>query len=339
MNKIVEMKLTRNKIVEMQFGSRLYGTDTENSDLDIKGVYIPTAREIVLGNYQRTISTTRPKHTYERNTKDDVDVEMFSLDRYLQLLAQGQTVALDMLFAPSSSRSEATHPLWHIIRYNKDKMLHKNINAFLGYAKQQAAKYGIKGSRMEALKQTVALLSEADPHSRLLDNAVAIARLRDDNSQVVSLEGSPLIDIVMIASPNNIMLPHLEVANRKVAYTAKVKHALEIYKRVLDEYGGRAHKAHLDGGKDYKALHHAVRVASEAKELLLTGNITFPRPDRELLLAIKLRQLPYEAIAELIEQGLVDIVEAQKKSTLREEADQEWMANFIYDVYSGEVRK
>jgi predicted nucleotidyltransferase len=35
-------------IVEMRFGSHLYGTDTPESDLDLKGVYLPEARDILL---------------------------------------------------------------------------------------------------------------------------------------------------------------------------------------------------------------------------------------------------------------------------------------------------
>lgn len=37
-----------NKILEMKFGSHLYGTNTPNSDLDYKAIYLPTAREIIL---------------------------------------------------------------------------------------------------------------------------------------------------------------------------------------------------------------------------------------------------------------------------------------------------
>jgi hypothetical protein len=94
----------------------------------------------------------------------------------------------------------------------------------------------------------------------------------------------------------------------------------------------------LEGGKDFKALSHSVRVNSEALQLLTTGHITFPRPDRELLLQIKLGQLPYEQIAELIEQGLADVCEVHKKSTLRDKPDKEWADNFVYDVYSKIVR-
>src|ERR1051326_7146851 len=95
--------------------------------------------------------------------------------------------------------------------------------------------------------------------------------------------------------------------------------------------------AHLSGGKDWKALSHSVRVNSEAYELLTTGNITFPRPDRELLLKIKTEQMEYDQVAELIEIGLAKLYEAQDNSILREESDKEWADDFIYNIYSGIV--
>ena len=79
-------------IYQTLFGSRLYGTVVEGSDTDYKGIFLPTAEEILLGN---------PPKVYTNTTQAGVDSEFYSLSRYLDLLAQGQTVALDMLFAPA----------------------------------------------------------------------------------------------------------------------------------------------------------------------------------------------------------------------------------------------
>lgn len=331
-----------NKIVEIKFGSHLYGTNTPNSDLDFKGVYLPTAREIVLGGYKKTVSTQRSKQTGERNNKDDVDTEYFSLDRYLELLCQGQTVALDMLFAPIENwtyLNEGYGGIWYIIYENKEKLITKNVNSFIGYSKKQAGKYGVKGSRLDALRKVVSLLESYPEYARLENHANDLDKLVEESALVVSLENTPLISIEMVKQVSGLLLPHLQVCNRKIAYTCTVKQALSVYGKIYNEYGLRAHKASLDGGRDYKSLSHAIRVNSEAKELLLTGHITFPRPDRELLTQVKTNQIPYEQVAEMIEQGLMELVEANKVSTLRDTPDQEWVDNFIYDVYSRIVRK
>src|SRR5262245_57892462 len=46
-------------IVEMRFGSHLYGTATPLSDLDYKGIYVPDGRDILLQRVRGTISQSR----------------------------------------------------------------------------------------------------------------------------------------------------------------------------------------------------------------------------------------------------------------------------------------
>lgn len=327
-----------NKIVELKFGSHLYGTDTPNSDLDYKGIYLPSARDILLGRYKRTISSTRPKREGERNTKDDVDTEFFSLDRYLELLMEGQTVALDMIFAPGFAEA---HHITRTIYENRERLLNKNVASFIGYARQQAAKYGIKGSRLDALQRVEAWLSSLPPRSKLGDHLKAIESLIEQCTPLVSLEKTPLVRVVQIVGPKGppgsserTLLSHLEVCGKMWSFTTHVQNVWDqIHKRTL-EYGNRARMAHLDGGIDWKALSHAVRVAGEGYELLTTGHITFPRPDAITLLNIKLGKHPYEETAGLIEQGLADLVAAQQRSKLREESDKEWVDSFIVAVYS-----
>lgn len=337
-----------NKILEVKFGSHLYGTDTPNSDLDFKAIYLPTARDIVLGKVKGTIAKCRPKSECERNTKDDVDMETFSLCRYLELLMEGQTVALDLLFAPANMYTfgleNGDRPrLMRQIFQHRGILLTRNVNAFVGYARQQAAKYGIKGSRMDSLKRTGAMLDRLyvmGPHTKLSFYSPSIDQLVKESAELISLEKTPLIEIVMLKGTKGLLdQPHLRVNGRAIPFHATVKYAKEIVDKMLDSYGARAQKAHLAGGIDWKALSHAVRVNNEAMELLQTREITFPRPDRELLLKIKTGQLPYDEVAEVIEQGLANLYIAHETSTLPDEPDREWADNFIYDVYSKIVRE
>lgn len=326
-----------NKILEMKFGSHLYGTNTPESDLDYKAIYLPEPRQIIMGNFKETMVTSRPKKHGERNTKEDIDIEVVSLDRFLDLLADGQTMALDMLFAPKdfiTFHSEFGEYLFDHIKMNRMELINRNVNAFIGYARQQAAKYGIKGSRMEAIKQTVELLKALPQWDRLEKHEGLLNGLVARNAELVNLEQTPLVEIVMIPQPHDGgPMPHLHVAGRKVPFKSTAKMALQVYEPILANYGARAHKAHLAGGADYKALSHAVRVNAEGIELLTTGSITFPRPERDLLLQIKTCQLPMEQVSEIIEHGLVDLVEAQVHSNLRDAPNREWADNLIHDTY------
>lgn len=99
-------KISMQTIVEMTFGSYLYGTQTPALDLDIKAIYIPNARGYLLQRIQPVVSYKRPKMQGEKNTSEDIDNEAYSIAKFLELLAEGQTVALDMLFAPQQAMRE-----------------------------------------------------------------------------------------------------------------------------------------------------------------------------------------------------------------------------------------
>ena len=71
--------------------------------------------------------------------------------------------------------------------------------------------------------------------------------------------------------------------------------------------------------------------------MLSTGNVTFPLPNAAHILEIKTGQLPYQAVAEEIEAGLIAVEDAAAKSTLRAEPDQAWIDDFVSEVYFGAV--
>lgn len=328
-----------NRILEMKYGSHLYGTNTPNSDLDFKGIYLPSAREIILHSYKEVVSKKRPKAHGERNTKDDIDLEYLSFDRFMNLLCDGQTMALDMLFGFNEADCiNVGKEIMPNLFAKRSEFLNKNVNAFVGYARQQAAKYGVKGSRMDALKATLAVLNELPDGDRLLNYEGALSALVQSTAGLISLEKSPLVEIVMINGPRGFPEPHLHVAGRKVSFHATVKYAKSIYGKVFDGYGARAYKASLSGGRDYKALSHAIRVNGEARELLETGRITFPRPDAAFLLEVKTEQVPFEQIAEVIEEGLASLIEAQDRSNLRAEPNRELAADIVFDIYNRVVK-
>jgi hypothetical protein len=332
-----------NKILELKFGSHLYGTNTPESDLDFKGLYLPSAKEIILHSYKEVLNYQKTKKEGERNTKDDIDSEIFSLDRFLEDVMSGQTWALDMLFAPKEFYTMYTDEgikIIDTIYKNRDKIINKNINAFVSYARKQAAKYGIKGSRMDALRRVVELLDTFPTRDKLADHLSELENLIIECKELVSMEKTPLIEIVQLLAANKVdFVPHLHVCGRKMPLTAGVKLAKDCYSAILNEYGERSKKAHLAGGVDFKALSHAVRVNNEALELLETGTITFPRPDKDLLINIKTGKMDPKEIYGMIEEGMVHLIEASKKSSLREFPDREWAKDFIYSIYSDIVKK
>jgi hypothetical protein len=315
-------------IVQMVFGSHLYGTNTPASDRDFKAVYIPEPRDILLGRVKDVITDNTKADTSARNTAEDMDRETFALQKYLNLAAQGQTVALDMLFADDKSIIQSS-PEWRWIQINRDKLLSKQCQSYVGYCKSQANKFGIKGSRMAAAQAAVLILGQC------------LALDRDHTAKLGSiplcleaeLGGMEHVEFIDIPNPAGAVVRHLSVCGKKVPFTQTIKEAHTVYKRLYDEYGKRAEAAKNNEGIDWKALSHAVRVGRQAIELLDTHVITSPRPDAEHLTKIKTGQLTFDVVAEEVETLLEEVEAAAKRSTLPDQPDRQWIDDFVYWTY------
>lgn len=320
-----------NLICHMKFGSHLYGTDTPASDLDFKGVYIPEAMDILLQRVRGSISSKRPKGDGEKNYAGEQDEEVYSLQRYLGLLAEGQTVALDMLFAPAWAMTRPAHPIWLFIQDNRHRLVTRKSTAFIGYCRQQANKYGIKGSRVAASRAALALLNHG------LEAHGTVARLDALAEQIkattIGAEHMALIDIEV---PGRIVR-HWDVCNRKMPFTSSIKTARDIMRRLVDEYGHRALLAEQQEGVDWKALSHAVRVGHQALELLATGNVTFPLPNAVHILRIKKGELPYQQVATEIEDLFAAMEAASAMSPLPAEADEAFIDELVLEAYRSSV--
>lgn len=308
-------------IFRCKFGSHLYGTATETSDTDYKSVFIPNAKDLVLQRAPKNITTSTKRGSETRNAPDDIDDESFSVQTFIKLLLEGQTGALDMLFAGDEVVLHKTEE-WDLIKANKDQFLHSGTSAFVGYTKQQAAKYGVKGFRVSALREILDYLGCYQDYHKLGDIIKSMEPPKNEN-----------IAIVQIIGKNGITEPHLEVCNRKVPFHANNKYAKEVYQRIFDMYGERALKAEKNEGIDWKALSHAVRVANESIELLGTAKITFPRPDRDLLLRIKKGDLAYKEVEKIIEEGLIKVEEAQKNSKLPNKPNFAFAEQLVFNLH------
>ena len=317
-----------NLVVKMKFGSHLYGTNTPLSDTDYKAVYIPEARDIILQRVQGTIHTGRSKSEGERNVAGDVDTETFSLQQYFKLLTEGQTGALDMLFNPWP---ETASPLWgHIVR-NREKLLTKKSAAFVGYCRHQANKYGIKGSRVSAAKNAMEMFGR---YMEVHGTTIKVGDFWSGPDR----ELSPHTSIVTkTTTTKGYEERYFVCCDRMVGFKNTVKEAYNIFSRIYQMYGDRARMAETNLGIDWKALSHAVRVGNEALELLQTHHITFPLPNAPHILDIKQGKLPYKAVAEEIEGLLVEVENASLSSDLPDVADQEFIDDLVYRVYSHQV--
>lgn len=318
-----------NKLIfRCKFGSHLYGTNTEKSDLDYKSVFIPSGETLIMQTAPKHIQKNTKTVNELKNSADDIDDESFSVSQFLKLLCEGQTPALDMLFCTNDMILHCA-PEWLEICASKDRFLHSGTSAFVGYTRQQAAKYGVKGFRVAALRDIITWLNQYQDY-HLVGEAITKGSELPKNDQ---------IKIETKKDNKGREETYLMVCDRMVPFHANIKYAREVYKRIFDMYGERALKAEKNEGIDWKALSHAVRVANESIELLSTGKITFPRPEMALLLQIKQGLLPYREVETLIEEGLAKVEEAKAKSSLPDKPDFKFAEQLIYKFHLQAIRE
>jgi hypothetical protein len=267
-----------------------------------------------------------------KNTKDDVDDQSFNLQKFLKMVMSGDTVGTEILFAPSSAIIEM-HPDWQLILDHKHLLLNKQCKGFVGYCQRQAAKYGIKGSRMAACKGIVELLE------CLSAKYGATAKLGVATDELIEFcQDHEFSEIVPLQSQaNGPMIDHLDVVDRKIPFTNSIATAHSIFAKVYANYGHRTRAAMDNEGIDWKAVSHAIRVAGQAKELLLTGHITFPRPDADYLLQVKRGELDYNAVAPLLERMVEEVDEASKVSPLPNKSDTVAIDELVLGLYHAQL--
>ena len=75
------------------YGSKLFGTDTPDSDTDYKGIFIPSMQDVLL---KRDIEHyTYTTNTQGKNDRSDIDLQLYSIYKWFDLLKKGETRALD----------------------------------------------------------------------------------------------------------------------------------------------------------------------------------------------------------------------------------------------------
>jgi len=309
-----------NLIVKMKFGSHLYGTDSENSDLDYKGIFLPTERQVLLNQIPKVYNYST-KDKSGKNTKDDVDTEIFSLHYFIQLACEGQTVAMDMLHAPKEMIEHSSF-IWEAIQRNRDKFYTKNLAAFIGYARRQAARYGIRGSRLNTVREILDILDSKEPEIKLQEFWDELPEIEHTHKREKDKNG---IDIY-------------EVCGKKFQKTTPSKYVYQALRQFEEEYGQRAIQAAKNEGIDWKAVSHAVRAALQIKELLTDNTITFPLKEAELVKKIKYGKLDYlTEVAPYLEKLMDEVEELKKKSNLPEQPDREYWNNFIMFILKDNV--
>ena len=312
-------------IVKMVFGSHLYGLATENSDTDYKGIAIPSLKDHLLCRAFKSINESTGKE-HEKNTKDDIDSEMYSLLYFVYMASQGETVAMDMLHAPESALIE-TSDVWEELVSLRDKFYTKNMKAYLGYVKRQAAKYGIKGSKLAEIKEAIEFLKGLCPSDVLgISNAPNPLLMREVWDGLYT--GEHIYKEETKGVPRQFFYC---VAGKKYQSTLKVSDVRDKLQRIYDGYGERAKAAERNEGIDWKAMSHALRVGYQMRDIFQKGSFEYPLAETSTLKLVKEGRADYKYVAETLEELIEEVEKLAKESDLPEKVDHKFWENWVLE--------
>lgn len=315
------------------FGSHLYGLNTPESDTDRKGIFIPAPKDIILGTVKTSYSYSTGNDR-SKNSKDDIDVEMFTLKEFVRMSCKGETCTLDMLHTPENHVIK-TSGVWEYLQRNRSAFYCTDMKAYLGYVMKQASKYGVKGSRLAALRQVVDIVSINDC-IRIEPVAPGARGVRAVDIRLVEL--APLLpeNEFCFWEKDGDNLMYYVLMGRKYVPGIKAKEFRQAVLKLWAEYGDRARKAEANEGIDWKALSHAMRGGLQLLEIYQTGDLKYPLKNAERLKQVKAGVLPFKEVQEELET-IVHSVETEvtraKANGMPSKPDEERWNNFVYDVY------
>ena len=183
---------------------------------------------------------------------------------------------MDMLHAPENMILQNSK-IWEAILTNKQKFYTKNLKSFIDYARRQASKYGIKGSRINAALQVLEVLKNEDPSKKM--RAV--------------WDQLPRVEHCYDVAPDPNGMRQYQVCGKSFQESATIGYVIPIIEKFYNDYGRRAKLAAKNKNIDWKAVSHALRAAYQTKEILTENTLTFPLREADFLRKVKQGKLDY----------------------------------------------
>ncbi len=344
-------------VLLVRHGSHAYGTNTESSDEDFKGVAIPT-KEYFFG-YTHKFEQAELK-------APDPDAVIYDIRKFFNLAAGCNPNIIEVLHTDPADHFIVT-PLGQKILDNKDAFLSKRIkHTFLGYSVSQLKR--IKTHKRWIMNPPSAPPTRASlglPEQTLIPQdqltaAFAEVQKELDRMQFDFMENLEEATKIEIRTNMATMLAEMKItsdeqfgaAARKIGLSDNFIEIMQkerqytSAKREWDQYQNwkqtrNAKRSALEEkyGYDTKHAYHLVRLIRMCREVLMTGKVIVKRPDREELLAIRNGAWTYEELLAFAESEELLLNELYNTSTvLPKVPDQAKLDNLCIELVEERLR-
>lgn len=248
-------------------GSHAYGTNNENSDIDIRGIATRTKREILIGN------------DFEQVVDVDTDTTVYSFDKIIKLLCSCNPNVVEILGLKPEHYIYLSDAGRKLID-NRHLFLSKRaIHSFGGYANTQLRRLENKSARLVNQSQQEVHIFKSIEHAfvelktRFLEMPDDAITLYIDKSQRDDYDTEIFCDILLHHYPLRDYKGMMNTMGEIIKSYAKI--------------GKRNEKA-IEHNKLGKHMCHLVRLYLMCFDILEKGEIiTFREKEHDLLMSIR----------------------------------------------------
>ena len=250
-------------------GSQAYGTNTPDSDYDIRGVCIPPRKYY-----------TGYLHSFEHlERKEPYDMAIYELAKFCKLAAEGNPNILELLYVPKSKWLYSTGMWQRLVTYRHLFLSKKCKFTFSGYAISQ----------LKRIKNHYHWLNTEEPKRPTREEF----GLPNQMKMTVSEE-----QVVHKLLQSNV-LPNPEVVRDYITREQQYREAYDKWDTWTNWNANRnplRHDLEVRFGYDTKHALHLIRLMRMCKEILTDGTVLVERPDAEELLEIKGGKWTYQEL-------------------------------------------
>ena len=297
-------------------GSWLYGLNTPESDIDLKAIYLPSAKQLVRGEALKT-------YNY-KNDELDIEIEIKSVSSFLKSAASCDTNCVDLLHAPDEMVLFETD-LWKSIKSYKSGLYAKNMKGIVGYIKVHSKKYTSKIDRLNEMKKVLKLCKSGD-----YDTIPNFPKV-EDIANGINWKDYKYVKVVDSVKEGE--QKYLEVCGKKYIFIWNIDQLIYAMVTEINRYGERSNKG-VDKGIDSKSLSHALRVLLQLKEIVTTKGLQFPLRDADYVKAVKRGEVTdVEEVLSKIDYLYEECMNYLEESDLPDEVDVSQMESIVEEYY------
>ena len=325
-------------VVKMEYGSHLYGLNHADSDTDYMTIALPTAKQIIMqeANFDIKKSTGDDK---SKNAADDIDDDIMSLSKFVKQAMDGKNTAMDMLHA-SPDQVMITSDIWLELQDQRASFYTKDMSSYVDYVQGQAAKYGVKGSRLAALKDAMDYLTPFCDHaiSKQALDAIGVGNLMVDAPLTLGdvADCLPIGEHAYIVETESKVGPQkfYEICQRKFDFKNKISYCVDNMQKIYDGYGHRAKLAESNDGVDWKAVSHALRAGYQARSIYKNGGFSYPLDETTFIMDVKMGRVDYKnGVQPAIEELVAEVAILAKNSDMPETCDRAYWEEWLYQKH------